>query len=57
MLSETENSRYQEETLKRHLSYVLTNMESNTELTETLLCFSPSRLRALKNANGRHTDY
>jgi len=57
MLLETEGDRYKEETLKEHLSYVLTNMESNTELFETLLCFYPSRLRAVKNANGRHTDY
>ncbi len=26
-------------------------------LFETLLCSYPSRLRAVKNANGRHTDY
>ncbi len=57
MLSETEHNRYKEETLKEHLSDVLTNMESNTDLFETLLCSYPSRLRAVKNANGRHTDY
>jgi hypothetical protein len=57
MLLETEDSRYQEETLKKHLSYVLTKMESNTELFESLLFSYPSRLRAVKNANGRHTDY
>jgi hypothetical protein len=57
VLLETEGDRYKEETLKEHLLYVLTNMESNTELFETLLCFYPSRLRAVKNANGRHTDY
>jgi hypothetical protein len=57
MLSETQHNRYEEETLKNHLSYVLTKMESNTELFETLLCSYPSHLRAVKNANGRHTDY
>ena len=57
MLSGTGEDRYKEETLKTHLSCVLTNMESNTELFETLLCSYPSRLRAVKNANGRHTDY
>ncbi len=57
MLSETERSRYLEETLKMHVSDVLTNMETGTDLFETLLCSYPSRLRAVKNANGRHTDY
>ena len=57
MLSETRDSRYLEETLKMHLSDVLTDMETNTDLFETLLCSYPSRLRAEKNANGRHTDY
>jgi hypothetical protein len=57
MLSETERSRYLEETLKMHVSDVLTNMETDTDLFETLLCSYPSRLRAVKSANGRHTDY
>jgi hypothetical protein len=57
MLLETEQNRYKEETLKKHLSYVLANMESNTELFETLLCSYPSRLRTVNDANGRHTDY
>jgi len=57
MLSETERSRYLEETLKMHVSDVLTNMETDTDLFETLLFSYPSRLRAVKNANGRHTDY
>ncbi|CAF3029224.1 unnamed protein product [Rotaria sp. Silwood2] len=57
MLLETEHNRYLENTLKLHLSDVLTNMETDTELFETLLCSYPSRLRAVKNANGRHTNY
>jgi hypothetical protein len=57
MLSETKHSRYLEETLKMHISDVLTNMETNTDLFETLLCSYPSRIRAVKNAKGRHTDY
>ncbi len=57
MLSETEQNRYKEETLKELLLDVLTNMESNTDLFETLLCSYPSRLRAVENVNGRHTDY
>ena len=35
---------------------VLASMEEDTELFETLLCSYPSRFRAVKNANGRHTD-
>ena len=57
LLSEMVENRYKEETRKKHLSHVLTNMESNIELFETLLCSHASRLRAVKNANGRHTDY
>ena len=36
---------------------VLTDMEEDTELFETLLCSYPSRLRTVKNANSHHTDY
>jgi hypothetical protein len=57
MLSEPGHSRYLEETLKMHISDVLKNMETDTDLFETLLCSYLSRLRAVKNANGRHTDY
>ena len=37
-----------------HISNVLTDMEMDTELFESLLYSYPSRLRAVKNANGRH---
>jgi hypothetical protein len=57
MLSEAGNNRYLEAKLKMHIEDVLTNMEEDTELFETLLCTYPSRLRAVKNANGRHTSY
>ena len=57
MLSEPPHSRYLEETLKMHISDVLKNMETDTDLFETLLCSYLSRLRAVKKANGRHTDY
>ncbi|CAM4851840.1 unnamed protein product, partial [Rotaria magnacalcarata] len=57
MLSEAEYNRYHEDTLKMHIKNVLTSMEENTELFETLLCSYPSRRRAVKNVNGRHTDY
>ncbi|CAF4494636.1 unnamed protein product, partial [Rotaria sp. Silwood2] len=46
ILSEPGHSRYLEETLKMHISHVLKNMETDTDLFETLLCSYPSRLRA-----------
>ncbi|CAF3724849.1 unnamed protein product [Rotaria socialis] len=57
MLSETWYNRYHVDTLKMHIENVLTSMKEDTELFETLLCSYPSRLRAVKTANGRHTDY
>ncbi len=42
---------------KKYLLYVSKHMESDIELFETLLCSYSSRLRAVKDANGRHTDY
>jgi len=48
MLSEPSHNRYFENTLKLHISDVLTNMETDTQLFETLLCSYPSRLRAVK---------
>ncbi len=50
MLSETGHSRYLEEILKMHISDVLTNMKTDTDLFETLLCSYPSRLRAVKKS-------
>ena len=58
MLSETNHSCYLEQTLRMHISDVLNNMQTDTDLFETLLCSYPSRLRAVKkNASGHHTDY
>ena len=57
MLPEPGHNRYLENTLKLHISDVLTKMETDTQLFETLLCSYPSRLRVVRNANGRHTDY
>jgi len=57
ILSETVENRYKHEILQKHVTDALTDMESNVELFETLLCSYPSRLQAVKNANGRHTDY
>jgi hypothetical protein len=57
MLSETGHNRSLEDTLEMHIANVLTDMETDTELFETLLCSYPFRLRPVKNVNGRHTDY
>ncbi|CAF1491778.1 unnamed protein product, partial [Didymodactylos carnosus] len=57
MLSETGSDRYSEETLKKYIVDVLQNMETDTELFENRLRSYPSRLRAVKKANGGHTDY
>jgi len=57
ILSETVENHYKQETLKKHLIDVLTHMESNVELFETLLCSYPFRLQAVRNVNERHTDY
>ncbi|CAF0742559.1 unnamed protein product [Didymodactylos carnosus] len=56
-LSETGHNRYLEDILTVHITNVLTNIETDTDLFETLLRSYPSRLRAVKNANGRHTHY
>ena len=57
MSSESGCDRYLEETPKMHIANVLASMQEDTELFETLLCSYSSRFRAVKNANGRHTDY
>ena len=57
MSLESGYDQYLEETLKMHIANVLASMEEDTELFETLPCSYPSRFRAVKNANGRHTDY
>ena len=57
LLLETDENRYKQEILEKHLIDVLTNMESNVELFENLLCSYSSRLQVVRNANGRHTDY
>ncbi|CAF1605415.1 unnamed protein product, partial [Rotaria magnacalcarata] len=46
MLTETEYNRYHEDTLKMHIENVLTSMEEDTELFETLLCSYPCRRHA-----------
>ena len=53
LLLATVENRYKKEILEKHL----TNMESNVELFENLLCSCRFHLQAVTNANGRHTDY
>ena len=48
VLSESGYNRYLENILKLHISDVLTNMETDTELFENLLCSYPFRVRAVK---------
>ena len=55
--SERELKRYHKETLKNRISDVLTSMETNIELSGSLLFSYPSHLRTVKNANGSHTGY
>ncbi len=57
MLLETGYNRYVNDILRMQISNVLMDMEIDSELYETLLCSYLSRLRGVKNANGRHTDY
>ena len=54
--SETDYNRYLEDTLKMYMVNVLTSMEEDTELFETLLCSYLNQLRPVDNANGHHTD-
>jgi len=56
MVFEAGNNRYLETTLKAHIEDILTKMEEDTELFETFLCSYPFQLRAVKNADGRHTS-
>lgn len=57
MMSDPRHSHYHEETLKMHISSVLKNLGIDSNLFETLPCSYPSRLRTVKEANGRHTNY
>ena len=57
MLEETGPGRYSVETLRKNLVIVLESLENRTELFENLLCSYPSRLEAVREAHGQHTDY
>jgi hypothetical protein len=57
MLSETDHNRYLEDMRRMHVCNVLTNMETDIELFETLRSSYPSQLRSVKNTTRRHTNY
>ena len=57
MLEEKGPGRYSIETLRRNLEIVLLSLENRNELFEDLLCSYPSRLKAVREAHGRHTDF
>jgi transposase len=57
MIQEHGPGRYSVETLKKNLIEVLESLEDKTELFENLLCSYPSRLKAVRDARGQHTDY
>ena len=57
MIGERGPNRYSIETLRKNLVIVLESLENGSELFEELLCSYPSRLNAVRGANGQHTDY
>jgi hypothetical protein len=57
MLEESGPGRYSVETLRNNLIKVLESLENRTELFEDLLCSYPSRLKAVREAHGQHTDF
>ena len=56
MLSETQHFHYLEETLKMHVSDVLTNMENSTGLFKILLYSYLSQMHVVKNASVCYTN-
>lgn len=57
MIQEQGPNRYLKETLQQHLVDILSEMEFDTELFESLLRSYPSRLRAVRENNGYHTKF
>jgi hypothetical protein len=45
------------ETLKAHVEEVLKSLEKHTDLFEILLLSCAKRFEAVRQANGRYTDY
>ena len=56
-LEERGKGRYSVETLKKNVEIVLRNVQNRTHLFEDLLCSYPSRLKAVRDCNGQHTNY
>ena len=57
MHNESGPGRYSEETLLKNLTTVLSELEYDTDLFESLLCSMPERLRQVREAEGGHTEY
>lgn len=57
MNQETGPGRYSTDTLRLNLEHVLRSLEDDTELFQNLLCSYPSRLKAVVDAQGGHTDF
>ena len=57
MIKEVDADRYSKGKLMRHLQDVLEELEFDTNLFESLLRSYPSRLQAVRDANGFHTKY
>ena len=57
MIVERGPDRYSRETLHSHLEQVLRDMEWDTDLFANLLSNYPDRLRAVREANGGHTNF
>jgi hypothetical protein len=57
MLNEDSANQYSKEVLERNLREVLTSLENCTDLFESLLLSYPERLKAVIEAEGRHTKF
>ena len=57
MHAESGPGRYSEETLMKNLNTILTELEYDTDLFESLLCSMPERLKQVGEAEGGHTNF
>jgi hypothetical protein len=57
MLAETGPQRFSLDTLTQHVIDVLISLENRVDLFQNLLCSYPNRIKAVKEANGKHTHY
>ena len=53
----SEIGRYSHDTLFKKLKIVLSELEYDNELFESLLCSMPERLRQVLEADGGHTNF